>query len=185
MRISEWRIQPAGTRRGGGPGVLARTDRRSGSRTGREPVSSGFLEGSGARGPARARRGLTSLNFSPLYQPWQPFRELGRDFSGGPGRLKKNVKRFPNRTASGDFSPRPVFSPRGTAAHLEEKSSRRTQGTSLHIAAAHTAHESIARTPHILLPRSPRIPLPPPPPLCLPLCRFLGSSVPLPLLYSN
>ena len=62
------------------------------------PVSSGFLEGSGARGPARARRGLThpwtSLDFSQPLATLQPFRELGRDFSGGTGKVEKKRSTF-------------------------------------------------------------------------------------------
>jgi len=180
IQNSELRIQPAGTRRGGERGSSPKPIGAPPRGRVENPVSSGFLEGSGARCAARARRGLTSLDF---FQPLQPFPELGRDLSGGPGRLKKNVRRFPNRTASGDYNPRPVIVPPGTAAHLEGESTPRTESTSLHIAAAHTAHESDAHTlltfHAFLSSQSTRSP-----PSVFVFLRFVGSSVPpLLLLY--
>ena len=94
--------------------------------------------------------------------------------------MKKNVKRFPNRTASGDYNPRPVIVPPGTAAHLEGESAIRTERPSLPIAAAHTAHSPSRTRTHSshstpsLSSHSTRSP----PPLSL---SFFGSSV-LPFL---
>ena len=173
MRISEWRIQPAGTRRGGGTGVLARTDRRSASRTGREPrflrVPGRFWKVPAPPGPGEDRHHWTSLN---LWSLWNHFGNWGGTLRGDREGWRRNVRPFPNRTASGDYNPKPVIVAPGTAAHLEGGSTPRTESTSLHIAAAHSP--SRTRTPSSHSTRSP--------PSVFVFLRFLGSSVPTLLL---
>ena len=179
MRISEWRIQPAGTRRGGGTGVLARTGSplrvEDGSRT-------RFLRVPGRFWRPRPRQGQERTDIPQLFPTLATISGSGEGLFGGTG---KGGERTFDLFRTGP--PRGIIVPGQLSCPLEPRLTWREE-----VPQEPKAPPCTLQLPTVRVGRAhtPHIPRPPlltfhtlSPPSVFVFLRFLGSSVPTLLLY--